>query len=227
MISNVIACAAWHGKARLLENVINRLGKSQIDYEAVEQADKHAKTPAPFKKELHRYTPFMLAVAKDDANLDCVKVLLKHGANFNCKDECGNTVLHVAALNGNNKTLDYLSKNLKINLFERNRNGETALNICQTLKNPEGVKCLEQYQVEYDKSRTQAEELLEELYKEEEHDEEARARRRQKKWRNKINKIAKAENITPEEVEERLQKEEERKKQEEAQKKQEELQREQ
>ena len=115
----------------------------------------------------------------------------------------------------------------KFNLFERNRNGETALNICQTLKNPEGVKCLEQYQVEYDKSRTQAEELLEELYKEEEHDEEARARRRQKKWRNKINKIAKAENITAEEVEERLQKEEERKKQEEAQKKREELQREQ
>ena len=178
MISNVIGCAAWHGRPKVLEKVITRLGKNYIDFEAVEQADKHAKAPAPFKKELHRYTPFMLAAARDDANLDCVKLLLKHGANFNCRDECGNTVLHVAALNGNNKTLDYLSKNLKINLFERNQKGETALNICQTLKNPEGVKCLEQYQVEYDKSRTQAEELLEELHKEEEHDEEARARRR-------------------------------------------------
>jgi hypothetical protein len=50
------------------------------------------------------------------------------------------------------------------------------------------------------------------LNKEEENEQEAAAKRRQKKWRNKINKIAKAENISVEEVEERLKKEEEKKK---------------
>lgn len=48
--------------------------------------------------------------------------------------------------------------------------------------------------------------------KEEEHGEEAKAKRKQKKWRNKINKIAKAEGITTEEVEKRLAMEDELKK---------------
>lgn len=86
----------------------------------------------------------MLSVAKGEDNLECTKTLLKNGANFNVKDDFGNTVIHVAAMNGNNKALNYLSKNLRINLFERNQSGETALNICNTLKNVEGVKILEQ-----------------------------------------------------------------------------------
>jgi len=77
----------------------------------------------------------MLTVAKSDENLDCLKVLLQHNANFSAKDEDNNGLLHIAALNNNNKMLDYLSKNLKIDIFERNTKGETALNICQTLKN--------------------------------------------------------------------------------------------
>ena len=144
----------------------------------MEQADKFAKAPGPFKKEMHRYTPLLLAVAKSDDNLDCVKALLKYGANFHVKDEYGNTLLHVAALNGNNKIIGYIAKNLKIRIFERNQDGETALNICTTTKNAEGAKILEQYQGEYDKSGAQAEELLAELGKEEEQDEEAKARRR-------------------------------------------------
>ena len=165
----------------------------------------------------------MLSVARGEDNLECSKTLLKNGANFNCKDEYGNTVLHIAAMNGNNKALNYLSKNLKINLFERNQSGETALNICSTLKNAEGAKILEQHAKEYDVSQAIAEKLLEQLGQEEEHDEEAKAKRKQKKWRNKVNKIAKQENISVEEVEKRLAEEEDRKKEEEAQRKRDEI----
>ena len=83
----------------------------------------------------------MLAVARDDDNLECVKTLLQHGANFECKDTYGNGVIHIAAMNGNNKILDYLTKNLKTDMFARNSKGESAL----SLANPEGAKILEQY----------------------------------------------------------------------------------
>ena len=78
----------------------------------------------------------MLAVANGDkGGLESLNVLLLNGANFSNKDYYDNSLLHIAALNNNNKILDWLLKNLKIGIFDRNRNGETALNICQTNKN--------------------------------------------------------------------------------------------
>lgn len=213
VISNVVGCAAWFGRKKMLEYCLKRLDKSYLEQRAKEVADIHAK--GSFTKELSRYTPLMLTVAKGDENLDCLKVLLQHDANFLAKDEYNNGLLHIAALNGNNKMLDYLSKNLKIDIFERNSKGETALNICQTLKNQAGVEILEKFAKECDNSKALANDLLDELMKEEEHGEEAKAKRKQKKWRNKINKIAKAEGITTEEVEKRLAMEDELKKEEE------------
>ena len=125
----------------------------------------------------------MLAVTKDDDSLECVKLLLQNDANHNVKDEEGNNLLHLAALNSNNKILDYLAKNLQINIFERNSKGETPLNICQARKNNEGVKNLEKYTDQFDNSKKQAEALLAELEREEDQSEEARNKRRQKKWR--------------------------------------------
>lgn len=121
--------------------------------------------------------------------------------------------MHVAALYGNNKILDYLAKNLKLDLFARNSKGETALNICHTAKNTAGVALLEDLQHTCDSSKGTADSLLSELAKEEEQAEKAKAQRKQKKWRTKINRLAKAEGITPEEVERRLEQEEDHKKQ--------------
>lgn len=56
-----------------------------------------------------------------------------------------------------------------------------------------------------------ADSLLNELTREEEQTENEKAKRKQKKWRNKINKLAKQLNISTEEVEEKLKKEEEEK----------------
>ena len=46
-----------------------------------------------------------------------VKFLLAKGADFNVKDDLGNSIIHIAALYGNNIILEYLTKNLKIELF--------------------------------------------------------------------------------------------------------------
>lgn len=78
----------------------------------------------------------MLAVAGTDKNLECVKHLLKNKASTDVKDDSGNTLLHIAAQAGNNKIIEYLGKSLTdVEIFERNAQGETALNICTKLKN--------------------------------------------------------------------------------------------
>jgi ankyrin repeat protein len=46
-----------------------------------------------------------------------VKYLLSKGAKFDVKDEHGNSLIHIAALYGNNLILEYLTKNLKIEMF--------------------------------------------------------------------------------------------------------------
>jgi len=99
-----------------------------------EEQDYHKKDGVKrsdvFLKEFTNYTPLMLCVARDDANLDCVKTLLTAKADFTTLDIFNNSVLHIAAINGNNKILEYLAKNLKIDIFARNKDGETALTLC-------------------------------------------------------------------------------------------------
>jgi len=209
LVSNAVGCAAYHGRTKLLEYLLAKLGRNYLEVPAVEEADRYAAKAGVFLKEMSLYTPLMLAVAKGDENLDCVKLLLSQGADFLAKDSAENSVLHVAALNGNNKILAYLAKNLKIDIFGRNKKGETALNICAAQKNQAGADLLADFQQEYDSSKNQAADLLQELAAEEEHEEEAKAKRKQKKWRNRINRLAKQMNVSPEEVEAKLQKEEE------------------
>jgi hypothetical protein len=202
VMGNVLATAAWNGKNSLLKKVIANL-KNTLEMNSIEQPDtksKNTKVAGGFQKEFANYTPLMLAVSGSDENLECVKTLLQHGANFESKDTYGNGVIHIAAINGNNKILDYLTKNLKTDMFSRNLKGESPL----TLADADGVKILEQYQIDYDKSGSIAQDLFDELSKEAEHEEEAQQKRKMKKWRNKVNKIAKTEGISVEEVEKRL-----------------------
>lgn len=158
VVSNVIGCAAFHGRKKLLEHVLRRVDKSYLEFKAVETQDTQY-TPLTesihdkkFEREFNKFTPLMLCVVNGDQNLDCVKVLLNNGADFNAKDDCGNNLLHIAASYGHNKMLDYFTKNLKIGIFERNNKGETALTICQTNKNKEGINCLEQFTSIHDNS---------------------------------------------------------------------------
>lgn len=81
IVSNVIGCAAYYGQNKLLKFAANRLGKDYLDLAAIEQVDKISSKEAQFKKEMSKYTPLMLACARSDDNLECVKSLLQYGAN--------------------------------------------------------------------------------------------------------------------------------------------------
>ena len=83
----------------------------------------------------------MLAVAGGDENLECIKVLLAHGADPNCKDDNKNTLLHIAAKYRRNKILEYLVENNAIILYS-GKNMETALDICKRNRNKTGVELL-------------------------------------------------------------------------------------
>ena len=160
-------------------------------------------------KEMTGFTPLMLAVASGDHNLDCVKLLLGAKADYNICDSKKNGLLHIAAIYQRNKILEYLLKNLQIDIFARNKAGDTALTICESSNNSKGVELFKELESQYDKSGNTAQSLLNELENEEEQSEAQQRKRKEKKWRNKINKLAKQLNLTPEEVEEKLRKEEE------------------
>lgn len=163
VISNAIGCAAYNGHSNIVEQLLPKLGKLSLEMESVEEKDERAKNVAAFKKEFTKYTPLMLAVGGSDKNLECVKFLLKSGANYKAVDSNGNNILHVAAQHSHNKILNYIVNNVKLDIFARNNDGETALNNCVSQKNEEGIKLLESLKGDYDKSQSKADELLAEL----------------------------------------------------------------
>lgn len=119
----------------MLAHLLTNCSSTYLNFEATEEQDRVSLKETKFIKEMSKYTPLMLCVAKGDENLDCIKLLLQYNADYTKKDLYENTILHIAALNGNNKIITYIVKNLKIDIFERNKDGETALSICKSLKN--------------------------------------------------------------------------------------------
>ena len=104
------------------------------------------------KKEVHSFTPLMLAAAsklakKSDHGLDCLKLLIKYGADVNNRDCDGNSILHIAAKFKNNKVLKYIinCERARGILNEKNKAGVTALGACQKAKNLEGTRILESH----------------------------------------------------------------------------------
>lgn len=127
----------------------------------------------------------MLAVASEDKCLECVKLLLKAGADRSKRDFFGDTVAHIAGMNKNNKILDYLVKEAGIDLNQPNHRGETPLQRCQTYNNQEGVEILSSIAAEaFDKANQS---LLDDL----EADERKKAKNAKKRQRKK----AKAQSI--------------------------------
>ena len=190
---------------------------------SIEQLDRNSKSS--LTKEYTGYTPLMLAVAGNDQTGDTVRVLLNGGADYKREDEFGNTVLHIAAMHSKNQILEYFCNNSKLDIFCRNKEGETALSICEGLKNQSGVEILQKYK-KLDKSSEIADKLLQELEDEEQQKEKDKEKRNAKKWRNKINKVAAKTGMSTEEVQKRKEEMEEEKRMEELRAKEEEKRRE-
>lgn len=114
----------------MLKHLLERVSASYTNFEANEELDYKNLKETKYVKEWVKYTPLMLCAAGGDKNLEAFKLLLKYNADYSNKDIYNNNLLHIAAQHNNNKILEYISKNLKIDIFERNNFGETALNIC-------------------------------------------------------------------------------------------------
>lgn len=76
-------------------------------------------------------------------------------------------MLHVAAYYGSTDILEYLIKNVKLNVFERNNKGETPQSIAQEKKNTRAVSIMEDLSLK-DLTKDKSEDLLNELEREEE-----------------------------------------------------------
>lgn len=89
----------------------------------------------------------MLAVAEGGQNIEAVRILLANKADTTILDTYGNNILHLAALYGNNEALEYLTQSAfnKLNVSERNNDGDTPLSIVQEKKNDKGIKILEKF----------------------------------------------------------------------------------
>jgi len=148
--SNVLGAAAFHGNAELLKYALTRIDHSFLNVASLESIDSFGanKKASPFTPELQGYTPLMLAVASPKANLECVKILLSQNADQKCREaQTDNSLLHLCAkYSTKNEIMEYIVKNLKLNLFERNKNGDTPISICEANKNVKSVKLLEKYQ---------------------------------------------------------------------------------
>lgn len=197
--SNVIGASAYYGNHKILKLCLQKMSRQYHSVAAKEKIDSQSSIKSTFSPEYVGYTPLMLAVAGIHANLECVKILLASQADFRTCDKQGNSILHIAALNSNNNILDYLTKNLRMDIFARNNQGETALFICQKAKNQKGVEILEKFQ-QFDQSRDKTEDLLKELEDQERKDELAKQKKKEKKHRSKIQKLAKEQGVSVEEL---------------------------
>jgi hypothetical protein len=76
VVSNVIACAAYNGHAKLLKYLINKSTSSlidQINLPCQESLDIRPLKTGPMVAEFEGYTPLMLAVVSEKASLEIVK----------------------------------------------------------------------------------------------------------------------------------------------------------
>jgi len=150
----------------------------------------------------------MLAVVSEKANIGSVKDLLQAQANFGMHEKTNqDNLLHLSARwTPQVDILEYLVNNLtKDLLFERNKQGDTPMSICQQRKNQPAIELLEKVQKQNDQSDKKTEDLLKSLQEEEDREARLRAKRNEKKYKQKLDKLSKRDNCSKEETEQRLQ----------------------
>ena len=177
----------------MLEFILSKVQnvEQMINIKAVETADKRS-DKSQFKYEVHDFTPLQLAIVAKQNNFKIVKHFLDRGAHTHMKVSSNqDTMLHLAAKHCKEfKILDYLVKNLKIDPFERNTDGDTVLTICQAKGNQKGVELIQSMSDLFDDSSKKTDELLAELLGEEEKNDKAKQKKKEKKHRSRLQKLA-------------------------------------
>lgn len=170
--SNVIGAAAYHGHSKVLDFCLQKLDNSFVDVKAIEHADRTPSKGGPFKPELQDFTPLQLALVTSNQRLEVVKLLFGHDANHNVREAVtNNNILHLAArYSTNEQVLEYVVKNAKLDIFERNADGDTPLTICRSVQNQRGCEIIEECQEVFDETGKKTDELMAELLGQEDKD---------------------------------------------------------
>ena len=170
----------------------------------METADRNAAKSGPFKTEYNDYTALQLALVTPNQSVGTVKALFGRDVNHGVtENSTGNNILHLAAKYSTDiNVLEYVLKNARLDIFARNNEGDTALTLCQSVGNSEGVTIINQCQDCLDDSAKKTDELMAELVNEDEKNERIRQRKKEKKQRSKLQKLADAENCSIEELQE-------------------------
>ena len=205
MVSNVIGAAAYWGHAKLLKFMLSMLPEESINYEATESSDRRLTKSAPFQPELQGYTPLMLAVASPKPDLECVKHLLSNQASYAVKDKAtGNTILHLAAEKcANDDVFQYLFDNLKVDVFATNKKGDTPYSLCEAspYKSQKRLDIIKELQKLFDKTGQATDDFMAQLEAEEDKKAHLQQKKKDKKHRSKLLKLAEKRGCTVEELE--------------------------
>lgn len=93
---------------------------------------------------LKGWTPLICACS--NSRIECIKILLEHGACVNAQDEFGITPLMLACFNNNIECVKILLEHKKIKITLPDMCGKTALDIAKSLNHTECVKLLLEHQ---------------------------------------------------------------------------------
>ena len=147
----------------------------------------------------------MLAIISPHSNLECVKSLLSNQAKYTVKDKStGNTILHLAAEKcAKDEIVEYLFNNLKIDVFARNKNGHTPLTLCEESQynDTKRLNIIKEVQKIFDNTAQEADDLVAQLEAEQNKEERAKQKKKDKKHRSKLLKLAEKKGCTVEELE--------------------------
>jgi ankyrin repeat protein len=171
VISTVVGAAAFSGKNELLKYLLaNQNLKGYIEHTCTEQQDIKPIKAGPLTHEYHGYTPLQLAIVSPYSDMETVQLLLQSKANTKVLErDTGNNLIHLAALYcTNNDIFNYVVKNVNLDLFARNKQGETLASIVKQGNDKERHSSVEQLLSSKDKSKQEADLLLKELLEAEE-----------------------------------------------------------
>lgn len=174
--SNVIGAAAYYGQDKALKFFLKELGRDFVDVKAIETADRNQAKGVAFKPDMQGFTPLQLCIVSPHVNLESVRLLFGADANHEVREAVtNNNIVHLAAKHcQDTAVLQYVVKNAKVDIFERNKQGDNALTICQQFNSAEAAKIIEDCQQAFDETGKKTDELLEQLLGQEEKDQRAK-----------------------------------------------------
>jgi ankyrin repeat protein len=148
VVSNVLGAAAFYGRVDLVSYILEKYKGVDVNFKATEKKSKIKINLQ--NKEFTDYTPLHLAVASDapeDYSIHILKLLNKHGANFEATDCMLNNVLHLAVKFNKLAIVKFLVEKLNLYNESLNKEGLSALGLASELGLTHIIDYLQSYSI--------------------------------------------------------------------------------